>query len=264
MQPLTIKSLGLTGRLKKSSGRYPANTLVGRLGEAKPPLVHEGGLKGAPRTIWGHASVEGRLNAGSVLEFGASTILGAIKGAMKTGGRESVIETLARMASKAIVSEFERELKREIADAYAQGYKTGAAEATARERAAQRAADGATTIFPKAERLLAKQDYESAYAAAETLLGEHGSKIAGTESRENIPPVPVTSISGWVQAAGLVDGNLAIQFRGSKSGGPVVCVYPGHGRGELESLLGAASAGKWVHRHVYRANYDIGGFSIGG
>jgi hypothetical protein len=77
---------------------------------------------------------------------------------------------------------------------------------------------------------------------------------------ESVAPQPVHSISGWVQAAGLVTGMLAIQFRGGKSG-PVVCVYPnGGGRYALESLLAASSAGKWVHAHVYASEYELGRF----
>ena len=264
---LTIKPPGFTGRRtsgRQVPGRYPADTLLDRRGIAKPPMVPGGGLRDVARTVWGHAAVEGRLNVGSMIEYGAKTILGAMQSAMKTGGRKSVLEGLASMAAKAMVTEFERELKRETVAAYQAGYRTGMAEGIARDRAARRAAEGAKTIFPAAERALAKQDYAAAEKLYQSLEEYHGTKTAALTDIEDIPPQPVTSISGWVQAAGLVDGQLAIQFKGGKSSGPVVCIYPGTGRAALTDLLAAASAGKWVHSHVYRAAYELGAFHQGG
>jgi len=265
MQPLTIKAMKLTGRrMGRISGRFPQDILISRKGIAKPALVPEGGLKQAPRTVWGHSAVEGSLKVASMLDFGAQTILGAFKAAQKQGAA-GVIEMVAKMASKAIMQEWERELKRARIAAFEEGYQAGAAEAIARDRAARRAVEGANTIFPAAERAMAKQDYESGLELAKSLQEYHGTTTAAIQEHEDIPPQPVKSISGWVQAAGLVEGKLAIQFRGGEAG-PVVCIYPAVGRNALEDLLAAPSAGKWVHSHVYRAAYATGAFNtvVGG
>jgi len=263
---LAIKHPGFTGRRtsgRQVPGRYPAETLLDKRGIAKPAMVPGGGLRDAARTVWGHAAVEGRLNVGSLVEFGAKTILGAMQAAVKSGGRKGVLESLAGMAAKAMVAEFERELKREVA-AYQAGYRTGMAEGIARDRAARRAAEGARTIFPAAERALAKQDYAAGREMAIALQAYQGTKAANLLDISDEGPYHVTSISGWVQATGLVDGQLAIQFKGSKSGGPVVCIYPGAGKAEMESLRKATSAGHWVHSNVYRdPDYHIGAFHYG-
>jgi hypothetical protein len=266
MLPATVKNLGITGRRtsgRQVPGRYPTDLLLDKRGIAKPPMVPGGGLAGAARTVWGLAAVEGRLNVGSLIEYGAKTILGAMQAAVKTGGRKGVLESLAGMAAKSIVGEFERELKRQTEAAFKEGGRVIGSEMVARDRAARRAAEGAKTIFPAAERALAKQDYAAAEKLYQSLQEYHGTKTADLLDIEDIPPQPVTSISGWVQAAGLVDGQLAIQFKGSKSSGPVVCIYPGAGRAALHDLLAAASAGKWVHSHVYRAAYELGAFHYG-
>jgi len=261
MQPLTLKALKITGRIGKSgTSRFKHPILTGRTGVAKPPTIPEGGFGGGSRTIWGHAAVEGRLNAGSLLEFGAKTIFGALQAAAKRGGRGDVLEVMAKSVAQSLVSAFERELKRATIAAYQEGYRAGMAEGIARERAAQRAAEGAATIFPQAEHYLRKRDQASGMALATSLQEYHGTKTADLLDLRDIPPQPVTSISGWVQAAGLVGGQLAIQFRGGKAG-PVVCIYQGSGYGALEDLLAASSAGKWVHSHVYGAQYMQGGFS---
>lgn len=259
----TIKTPGFTGRRiggRQVPGRYPTDTLLDKRGIAKPAMVPGGGLKDVARTVWGHAAVEGRLNVGSLVEFGAKTILGAMQAAVKSGGKRGVLETLSGMAAKAIVGEWERESKRQTEAAFREGGRVIGSEMVARDRAARRAAEGAKTIFPAAERALAKQDYAAAEKLYQSLEEYHGTKAANLLDIEDIPPQPVTSISGWVQAAGLVDGHLAIQFKGGKSGGPVVCIYPGAGRAALAGLLAATSAGKWVHSHVYRAAYELGAF----
>lgn len=242
----------MTGRLKA-----PVNPMTGL---AEPAMVSGGGLAGATRTVWGHAAVVGRLNIASALDFAIQTILGALKAASRSGA-EGMLETVTRMAANAVMQTFETELRRARVEAFERGVEVGRSEAYARLKAEQAAAGEAVTIFPRARHYLRKQDQATGMELAQSLTRYSGGKIAEMEEVEDVDPRPVTSISGWVQAAGLVKGQLAIQFKGSSKTGPVVCIYPeGGSRGALESILNASSAGKWVHAHVYAAKYELGSF----
>lgn len=255
------------GGVKKQAANRSAGFFTG----AVPPIRGrmEGGqlvtdvLRVVPK-VWGHYAVEGSWKPGSMFGNVASTISGAILQGVKSGSPEKIIEALAQSAARTIMANFEREIKRATIAAYQEGFKAGVAEGIARERAAIAAAKEAAesgieaaTIFPKLRHAQAKEDYAEAERLAHSLQAYHGTKAANVEpdAEEEIPMQPVTSISGWVEGAGLHQGRLAIQFKGSVASGPVVCVYPGSGKAALQDLLAATSAGKWVWSHVYHASY---------
>jgi hypothetical protein len=267
--PLTVgikpgrASRGFTSGTLSLQRMVPGHGTKMYRGQASTPILRR------VSKVWGHAAVEGRLKPGALAGIVTRTIGGALAAAVKSGSGADVLEVLARSAAKSVMQYFETELRRATVAAYQEGFRAGVAEGIARERAAQAAAAEAlrtgkatTTIFPRIRHAQAKADYQQAQVLAQQLQAQYGSKIAQLgpeEDTENIPMRGVTSISGWVQGAGLHEGKLAIQFRGSpKTGGPVVCVYPGAGRAAMEDLLAASSAGKWVWRNVYHAGYYFG------
>lgn len=217
-------------------------------------------------TVWGHRAVISRVKVESWHTFATEQIFGAIQAASKVGTPQ-LVESIARMAATAITKTFEEALRQARVEAYDAGYAAGVAEGIARQKATQAAVEGAKTIFPRARHAIAKQEKAEMEALAVELQKYHGGLIhPEAEFSEDIAPKPVHSISGWVQMAGLVQGHLAVQFRGSaKTGGePVVCVYKGPmwaGPAVLESLLNAPSAGKWIHAHCYRSPYELGGYA---
>jgi hypothetical protein len=246
--------------LPKMTGRptSPAGSVPVRRGVAQPPLVTGGALGGGSRVVWGARAVSGRLKTASVQEFVASTVVSTLQAASKKGFQPLVSE-LARVATAAVMRTFEEELRRAKVEAFEAGVEVGRAEMWARAQAASRAGTEAATLFPRAAHYLRKRDQAAGAELANTLREYHGDDTAElTTDVEDVSPRTVHSLSGWVQTAGLVKGQLAIQFRGGK-GGPVVCVYPrGGGAAALESLLQATSAGKWVHAHVYASEYELG------
>lgn len=213
--------------------------------------------------VWGMATVEGRWKPGSAYSLVATAARGALLAAVKAGDTGAFLETLATSLAKTIVADFERELKAREIEAYKAGKREARAEFAAREKAllekaaAEAATGKAQPLWPKAMHAVRKADAAAAEEISKAMQEYEGVPAPGEEDKTNIPMQPVRSVSGWVQGAGLHEGKLAIQFRGSESTGPVVCVYPGRGRFALQDLLGQSSAGKWVWANVYHLDYQL-------
>ncbi len=148
---------------------------------------------------------------------------------------------LARSLARSVVRDYENEYKQQLAAAYKAGYKAGVAEERARNQAANN-----TVVRARSPMAAATRAAKEPLPVGKNFTGEAPEEI-------DIPLAGVSSASGWVTGAGLVKGMLAISY---DSG--VTCIYPDFGVADLKGILRVSSAGKWVHRHVYRAQYYFG------
>lgn len=69
---------------------------------------------------------------------------------------------------------------------------------------------------------------------------------------DQLTMLPVSSQSGWVQAAGWYDGELYVQFRDAR------CIYADPTGSLYRGISLTNSAGTFVHRYLYKMPYRIG------